>query len=347
MGLAEQIINPRFVLAAVFHDDEQAKSALSRVLRFVGETLADVSSEDAARFKHAVSPYTLMKQSGIQKYIDNLEFSTPVPPSETLRSILFPLGAPHTRYEGLLNLHIAGAVSVVDIHLGAAALNLPIDALLETLANGMSGGKARESLTPQALQNLLGIANKPTETAGWVFVAFSIIDGIYHRISRLRIRHEHLLRQSRREAEAAEEARRRAAAEAAERLGRFKAPVLEKAIPDYAGHDSKPDPLAATSEAMVMDELRRYRVWAGNKSLRELSALTGNNVSHATLGNLLSSKKVPKKLSHLLTLITALGGDEEDLRRWATAWRHFQVPGPAAETEKKDKPGSSRLRLTG
>ncbi|WP_285779057.1 hypothetical protein [Microtetraspora sp. NBRC 13810] len=104
--------------------------------------------------------------------------------------------------------------------------------------------------------------------------------------------------------------------------------VVEPAIADVAGRDSKPNPLDAQTEEEFVDTMRRYRVWAKNPSLREMSQSCGQKISHSTFRNMLNAQTVPRKLDLVDTFVTVLGGTQEDRMRWATAWRHFTVPAP-------------------
>ena len=47
-------------------------------------------------------------------------------------------------------------------------------------------------------------------------------------------------------------------------------PVWE-AIPDADGYDLCPDPLKARTPAELVDALRRYRIWAGEPSFRDMA----------------------------------------------------------------------------
>lgn len=97
-------------------------------------------------------------------------------------------------------------------------------------------------------------------------------------------------------------------------------------IPDLDGHALKPDPLTATTFDELIELMREFRAWAGHPSSRDLASRSAGEFSHATISKLLSSQpggKPPLKLGYVRGFIHACGGDDEDLRRWVTAWRRI------------------------
>ncbi|SNS80201.1 hypothetical protein [Actinomadura mexicana] len=101
---------------------------------------------------------------------------------------------------------------------------------------------------------------------------------------------------------------------------------------DVQGHEYKPDPLQARTPGEFIDMLAAYRRWAGNPSFREMERNATGQACYSTFSNLLRSKKVPPRLKTVEAFVLALGGDEEDRRRWATAWRRFQALGDERTT---------------
>jgi hypothetical protein len=109
------------------------------------------------------------------------------------------------------------------------------------------------------------------------------------------------------------------------------------ATPDVQGYESKPDPLLATSKAEFLDMLEQYRGWAGNPSYRDMAERVPGGPSYTTLANILRRKVVPKKLKTLEAFIRGAGGDEADVRRWATAWRRLNLPGTRRPADQPDE----------
>ncbi|MFF5115063.1 hypothetical protein [Streptosporangium sp. NPDC000509] len=102
--------------------------------------------------------------------------------------------------------------------------------------------------------------------------------------------------------------------------------TVRTVIADAPGHDCMPNPLDARSQEEFVDTMRRYRIWAGNPSFREMARRCGQRFSHATFRNILEARTVPQRLDMVETFVVVLGGTPDDKIRWATAWRHFTVP---------------------
>jgi hypothetical protein len=97
-----------------------------------------------------------------------------------------------------------------------------------------------------------------------------------------------------------------------------------RAVADAPGHDLCPDPLTARTAAELTAALRRYRIWAGEPSYREMARLCGGKIGASTLNTALRSDELPA-LPVVLAVITACGGSEEDQRGFATAWRELRL----------------------
>ncbi len=98
------------------------------------------------------------------------------------------------------------------------------------------------------------------------------------------------------------------------------------AIPDVQGYDCKPDPLSVATETEFLESLRRYREWAGNPSYRDMAERVTDGPSYGTLANVLRHEHLPRKLKTLEAFVRGLGGGDEDVRAWATAWRRLVAP---------------------
>ncbi|MEU5869894.1 hypothetical protein ABZ815_52660 [Nonomuraea sp. NPDC047529] len=171
------------------------------------------------------------------------------------------------------------------------------------------------------------------------------------RLRRLRLEENRAkAREREREAQARERELQAQMAARTEAMRRIQ-PTPRIAIEDAPGHNSKPDPLKAKTEAEFVDAMRRYRVWARNPSLRDMAQACGWQVSHTTFRNMLKASTVPKRLDMVDAFVTALNGTPDDRRQWASAWRHFTVPAPqsTALSESEHTAGNEkpRLRLTG
>jgi len=99
------------------------------------------------------------------------------------------------------------------------------------------------------------------------------------------------------------------------------APPLE----DADGYDLRPDPLGATTVADLMECMRQYHIWAGKRGLRVMARHIEQQLSPQTLSNLLKSDQLPRQAEQVRLLIEACGGNDEDQRRFVTAWRRFMI----------------------
>jgi len=100
-----------------------------------------------------------------------------------------------------------------------------------------------------------------------------------------------------------------------------------RVIDDADGYDLRPNPLSARTEAELMATLRRFRLWAGEPSYRQISQVARKGrlkVGVSTLCTALNSDTLPS-LAVMLAAVTGCGGDGEDQRRFATAWRTLRL----------------------
>ncbi|WP_285578591.1 hypothetical protein [Actinoallomurus iriomotensis] len=100
-------------------------------------------------------------------------------------------------------------------------------------------------------------------------------------------------------------------------------PLLE----DVDGYDGKPDPLSCGTEEELCAALREFWQWAGAPSSRTVAGRSGGAFSHTTVCNLPAEeqrRRPPLTPAYLQSLIRALGGEEEEVRQWTTAWRQVR-----------------------
>lgn len=95
------------------------------------------------------------------------------------------------------------------------------------------------------------------------------------------------------------------------------------AIPDPPGCDLCPDPLRATTAFELVGALRRYRIWAGEPSFREMAA-ANERVSASTLCSALGRDVLPS-LDVVSAIVIGCGGSDQDLQRFAAAWRRIRL----------------------
>jgi hypothetical protein len=97
-----------------------------------------------------------------------------------------------------------------------------------------------------------------------------------------------------------------------------------RALRDAEGYDLRPDPLAAQTPAGLMSALHQFRTWAGDPSFRTMSDRSNPRLSASTLCTALSRDVLPT-LAVVQAVVTSCGGNEEDQRRFTTAWRRLRL----------------------
>ncbi|WP_055483541.1 helix-turn-helix domain-containing protein [Sphaerimonospora mesophila] len=98
-------------------------------------------------------------------------------------------------------------------------------------------------------------------------------------------------------------------------------PQHTKTIPT---RELKPDPLTASTPEELVDQMRRYRIWAGDPSYRELVRRSGGTLSLTRLHRTFTQSILPRS-EVLQAFIRACGGSGDDVERWATAWRQLRI----------------------
>jgi hypothetical protein len=87
-----------------------------------------------------------------------------------------------------------------------------------------------------------------------------------------------------------------------------------------AGNNLRPDPLAASTAAELMAALRARRIWGGLPGFRMMSMRAGHRASPSTMCTALKGDKLPS-LDVVRALVEGSGGDKEEVKLYATAWR--------------------------
>jgi hypothetical protein len=108
------------------------------------------------------------------------------------------------------------------------------------------------------------------------------------------------------------------------------------AFPDSGPLDLRPDPLTAQTPIEFMQLLMAFRVWRGNRSLRQIADGSGNKISPSTVRNVLTRGQVPDRLDVLDAIVYGCGGTEEDRAEYAFAWRRLAMT--AARRSRTNEP---------
>lgn len=117
----------------------------------------------------------------------------------------------------------------------------------------------------------------------------------------------------------------------------------KRLIEDVSGHDLKPDPLRASSPEELETMLREFWLWAGRPSPRDVARASGGAFSHGTISKLLletSDRPPPLKLAYVQGCIRGCLGDEEEIRRWTTAWRMVHLSN-GRQSARPGEPGET------
>jgi hypothetical protein len=111
---------------------------------------------------------------------------------------------------------------------------------------------------------------------------------------------------------------------------------VPRVVPDAAGFDLRPDPLQASTPGQFVGALRRYWIWAGKISYRELVRRSKGELAASTICVMLRNATLPPQ-GRMLAFVSACGATEEDCQRFVTAWRRLSL-GPGA-----GEPGAQQI----
>jgi hypothetical protein len=125
-------------------------------------------------------------------------------------------------------------------------------------------------------------------------------------------------------------------------------PVQAEAVPAQAFFDSgplelrpdplRPNPLTAHSVRQFLDCLARFRIYAGNRSVRQISDYCGGLISPSTVGNVLRGCTLPDRLEVVDAIVMGCGGSPEDQARFAQEWRRLAMSQFDCESTRTDIP---------
>jgi hypothetical protein len=103
-----------------------------------------------------------------------------------------------------------------------------------------------------------------------------------------------------------------------------------EAVPAQAFFDSgplelRPDPLTAHSVREFLECLSRFRIYAGNRSVRQISEYCGGLISPSTVGNVLRGGTLPDRLEVVDAIVLGCGGSPDDRADFAYTWRRLAM----------------------
>jgi hypothetical protein len=119
--------------------------------------------------------------------------------------------------------------------------------------------------------------------------------------------------------------------------------VQADAVPAQAFFDSgplelRPDPLTAHSVREFLECLTRFRIYAGNRSVRQISDCCGGLISSSTVGNVLRGGTLPDRLEVVDAIVLGCGGSPDDRADFAHAWRRLAMSQFDYEATRTDIP---------
>jgi hypothetical protein len=101
-------------------------------------------------------------------------------------------------------------------------------------------------------------------------------------------------------------------------------PVHENPQETEADGNLAPDPFRAQTAAEFVSMLRKYRIWSGNPSYREIARAARPPVAASAISAALGSTRLPT-LRMVTAFVTGCRGSKEDLNAFTTAWRHVHL----------------------
>jgi hypothetical protein len=92
--------------------------------------------------------------------------------------------------------------------------------------------------------------------------------------------------------------------------------------------DLRPYPHEARTSRELLECLTQFRVWSGNRSLRQIAEQSGDRISASSVRNILSGSALPDRLEVLDAIVLGCGGSEDDRAEFTGAWRRLYMTPP-------------------
>lgn len=96
-------------------------------------------------------------------------------------------------------------------------------------------------------------------------------------------------------------------------------------FPDSGPLHLRPNPRMARTEREFMKCLMTFKLWSGNRSLRQISEQSGGRISPSSVRNVLNSIVMPDRLEVVDAIVLGCGGSEEIRKAFASAWRRLRM----------------------
>jgi len=117
-------------------------------------------------------------------------------------------------------------------------------------------------------------------------------------------------------------------------------------IPDMPGFSLCPDPATVQTPAEFMDCLRRYRIWSGKISYREMERKCGRRFAASTICTAMQCDELPG-FDMVLAIVVACGGGEEHQLSFLSAWRSIQLQHDAGQPPARSQRSRALRAVSG
>jgi WhiB family redox-sensing transcriptional regulator len=93
-----------------------------------------------------------------------------------------------------------------------------------------------------------------------------------------------------------------------------------------SGRDPRPDLSRATTPEEFLEELREFRLQAGNPSFRDLARRCNGHPALSTIYRALEGGELPRRFEVIDAILGACGGTKNDREQFETAWSRLVFP---------------------
>jgi hypothetical protein len=97
------------------------------------------------------------------------------------------------------------------------------------------------------------------------------------------------------------------------------------AFPDSGPISLRPNPGAVRTTDDFLRCLQAFRIWTGNRSLRQIAEQSGGRISASGARNIFNGSDVPSRLVVVDAIIAGCGGSDDDRAAFAAAWRRVYM----------------------
>jgi hypothetical protein len=96
-------------------------------------------------------------------------------------------------------------------------------------------------------------------------------------------------------------------------------------FPDSGPIDLRPNPHTARTPVEFLQCLMNFRIWSGNRSLRQIAEQSDGRISASGVRNVLNGSELPERLEVVDAIVVGCGGANEDRADFAFVWRRLYM----------------------